>query len=292
MARPLIRRGFLQGALGLATRPIFGKIVPAQAGHAEGSVAQVFTKEIVMLHGASEGGWCFDPFRTVFEGLGWTCHTPDLIGHGEDAVDADRRLVGVGMAQYLSQMRDFLQTFASPPVLLGHSLGAVLAQQLAASGLTRALILVSPAPRAGILPATDAERQLALDLMTLGPFWSSIIKPDFDLACIYSLNRVPPGERRALFDRFGPESGRAYFELFFWIFDQTEATVVDTAAVRCPVLCLSGDDDKLISMATARATAAAFRTTEFWELAGHGHMLPVEPGAEAIARRIARWIPA
>ena len=45
-------------------------------------MAQVFTKEIVMLHGASEGGWCFDPFRAVFEGLGWTCHTPDLIGHG------------------------------------------------------------------------------------------------------------------------------------------------------------------------------------------------------------------
>ena len=35
-------------------------------------VAQVFTKEIVMLHGASEGGSCFDPFRAVFEGLGWT----------------------------------------------------------------------------------------------------------------------------------------------------------------------------------------------------------------------------
>ncbi len=76
------------------------------------------------------------------------------------------------------------------------------------------------------------------------------------------------------------------------MYDQTEATVVDNAAVRCPVLCLSGNDDKLISMATARATAAAFRTTEFWELAGHGHMLPVEPGADAVARRIARWIPA
>jgi non-heme chloroperoxidase len=211
-----------------------------------------------MLHGASEGGWCFDPFRAVFEGLGWTCHTPDLIGHGDDAVDTDKRLVGVGMAQYLSQMRDFLKTFASPPVLLGHSLGAVLAQQLAALGLARALILVSPAPRAGILPTTDAERQLARDLMTLGPFWSSIIKPDYDLACIYSLNRVPPRERRVLFDRFGPESGRAYFELFFWMYDQTEATVVDNAAVRCPVLCLRGNDDKLISMSPA-ALPGGFR---------------------------------
>jgi len=292
MARRLMRREFLQRALGLALLPIFGETIGTAAGDEERGVGQVSSKEIVMLHGASEGGWCFDPFRAVFESLGWTCHTPDLIGHGKDATDADKRLVGVGMAQYLSQMRDFVQKFASPPVLLGHSMGAVLAQQLAASGLARALVLVSPAQRAGILPATDSERQLARDLMTLGPFWTSIVKPDFDLARIYTLNRVPPDQQRAVFDRFGPESGRAYFELFFWMFDQTAATVVDPGAVRCPVLCLSGSDDKLIPIPTARAAAAAFRTTEFWELAGHGHMLPLEPGAADIALRIAQWIPA
>ncbi len=292
MSRPLFRREFLQATLGLAVLPIFARTIRADAGQEERGVGQAFTKTIVMVHGASEGGWCFDQFRAVFEGLGWTCHTPDLIGHGKDAVDADKRLVGVGMAKYLSQMRDVVQTFASPPVLLGHSMGAVLTQQLAAAGLARALILVSPAPRAGILPTTDGERQLDRDLMALGPFWTSIVKPDFDLARIYTLNRVPPEQRRAVFDRFGPESGRAYFELFFWMFDQTEATVVDTAAIDCPVLCLSGSDDMLIPIPTARATAAAFRTTEFWELEGHGHMLPVEPGADAVARRIARWIPA
>jgi pimeloyl-ACP methyl ester carboxylesterase len=57
------------------------------------------------------------------------------------------------------------------------------------------------------------------------------------------------------------------------------------------VLCLSGSDDRLVSLATARATAASFRYTEFWELAGHGHMLPLEPGADAVSRRIAQWIP-
>ena len=42
-------------------------------------------KDIVMLHGANAGGWCFERFRAVFEDLGWTCHAPDLIGHGNDA---------------------------------------------------------------------------------------------------------------------------------------------------------------------------------------------------------------
>ena len=111
-------------------------------------------KGIVMLHGANAGGWCFERFRTVFESLGWTCHMPDLIGHGDDAAANQAKIAGVGMADYRVQLRSFLTSFAVPPVILGHSMGAVLAQQLAAKRLAQALILVSPAPRAGILPVT------------------------------------------------------------------------------------------------------------------------------------------
>jgi non-heme chloroperoxidase len=226
------------------------------------------------------------------ESLGWACHTPDLIGHGENAADADARLVGIGMNDYRVELTTFLKTLREPPVLLGHSMGAVLAQQLAASGMARALVLISPAPRAGILPATDDEKQLARDLMTIPAFWGTVMHPDFKLACIYSLNQVPPEEQRSVFEKFGPESGRVYFELFFWMFDVTRATEVDTGAIRCPVLCLSGTDDKLVSLATARETAAPYVGSTFWEEAGRGHMLPVEASAAEIARRIAAWIPA
>ena len=95
-----------------------------------------------------------------------------------------------------------------------------------------------------------------------------------------------------MFDKFGPESGLAYYQLFFWMIDKANSAAVDTDRVRCPVLCLSGTDDNLVSLATARATASGYKQAMFWEEAGHGHMLPVEPGAEKIASRIADWIPA
>ena len=248
-------------------------------------------KDIVMLHGANEGGWCFDKFKTVFQGLSWTCHAPDLIGHGTKAADAAKTLVDVGMADYRAELEAFLKTVPPQPVLLGHSMGAVLAQSLAASDLARALILVAPAPRSGILPLTEGEKKLGQDLMGLGPFWKTVINPDFDLARIYTLNRVPEAEQRSVFDKFGPESGRAFFELFFWMFDRTGATVVDTSAVHCPVLCLVGADDRIVSPRTARETAKPYRDATFWELEGYGHMLVLEPGADKIARRIAAWIP-
>jgi non-heme chloroperoxidase len=73
------------------------------------------------------------------------------------------------MADYRAELETFLKTLPSKPVILGHSMGGVLAQQLAAQGLASALILVAPAPRSGILPPTDAEKQLDQDLVGLGP---------------------------------------------------------------------------------------------------------------------------
>jgi pimeloyl-ACP methyl ester carboxylesterase len=285
------RRKFLEATLGFGMLPMLGKTA-SRAATGVDSGDQRMARDLVLLHGANEGAWVFDRFRKVFEGAGFTCHAPDLIGHGTKDADAAKTLIGVGMRDYLAELEAFLVTVPPKPVLLGHSMGAILAQLLAARGLASALILVAPAPRSGILPPTDAEKQLAQDLMSLGPFWKTVINPDFDLAKVYTLNRVPEAEQRAVFDRFGPESGLAFFQMFFWMFDRTNATLVDTAAVRCPVLCIAGADDALISPATARATADAYSGATFWELPGHGHMLVLEPGAEDIARRIADWIPA
>jgi non-heme chloroperoxidase len=128
--------------------------------------------------------------------------------------------------------------------------------------------------------------------MSLGPFWTSVVHPVFEVAAQDSLNRLPDAERRAVFDRFGPESGRALFELFFWMFDEGRAAAVDLEAVRCPVLCLSGSDDRVVSPTTARATAAGLADAVFCEAPGRGHMLPIEPGAEEAAADIAACLAA
>lgn len=247
-------------------------------------------KHIVMVHGANCGGWCFDEFRKVFEARGFTCHAPDLIGHGADKATGKGTLAAVGMADYRAQLAAFLETLPAKPILLGHSMGAILAQQLAADDLALKLVLASPAPRAGILPPTDAEKQLGQDLMTIGDFKARAIDPNFDLACIYTLNRLSKDEQRRVFDQFGPESGRALFETFFWMFDQSGATDLDTRAVHCPVLCLSGTEDNIVSVETARETAIGYPQAAFWELEGHAHMLLLEPGADKIAERIADWL--
>ncbi|GFO82785.1 MAG: alpha/beta hydrolase [Methyloceanibacter sp.] len=248
------------------------------------------TKTVVMVHGVNCGGWCFEPFRGVFEARGYVCHTPDLIGHGTDKADGIAKLTGVGIADYREQMTAFVGALPEKPVLLGHSMGAVIAQQLAARGLAEKLVLVSPAARAGILPSADSEKQLGQDLMSLGPFWTRAFDPNFEIARNISLNGLPPGRQRQVFDAFGPESGQALFELFLWMFDRTGATAVDTNAVSCPVLTLSGTEDRVVPLATAKATANSYPGSPFWTLDGHAHMLVMEDGAGKVAGRVADWL--
>jgi non-heme chloroperoxidase len=245
---------------------------------------------IVMVHGVNCGGWCFEPFRAVFEARGFACLAPDLIGHGADKADGTSKLTGIGIADYRAQMRDLVAGLPQKPILLGHSMGAVIAQQLAAEGLAQKLVLASPAPRAGILPCSDAQKQLGQDLMALGPFWTKAFDPNFEIACTISLNRLPPDRQRDVFEALGPESGQALFELFFWMFDRAGATAVDTATLRCPVLTLSGTDDNVVPLAAAKETADAYPGSPFWALEGRGHMLVLEEGADGVAGRIADWL--
>jgi pimeloyl-ACP methyl ester carboxylesterase len=169
-------------------------------------------------------------------------------------------------------------------------MGAVIAQQLATDGLARALVLVCSAARSGILPTVESEKRASHGLMSLGPFWTSAVHPNFEVAVNDSLNRVPQAEQRAIFDRFGPEFGRALFELFFWMFDPTGATHVELDRIRCPVLCVFGSEDQLVSSATARATVAGLKHASLLEARGCGHTLPLEPNSETIAGEIAAWI--
>ena len=127
--------------------------------------------------------------------------------------------------------------------------------------------------------------------MAAGPFWTKSMQPVFEVAADNSLDKLDPISQRRVFDKLGPESGRALFELFFWMFDVRCAIAVDSTRVKCPVLAISGSDDKLISAATGRRVAQLYGSNAtFHEAQGHGHFLFLEPGWERIADRCADWI--
>ncbi len=201
-------------------------------------------------------------------------------------------LAGIGIADYRAQWKPFSRAFASPPVLLGHSMGAVIAQQLAAQGLARSLILVSPAPRAGILPPTGGEKQLDQDLMGLGAFWK-IGDPSGFRARLHLFAEPGAGVGAARRVRqIRPRIGARLLPIVL-LDARPDRRDAPSPPIRCAAPCSASQAPttswyrcspraQLPSLIAARPSGSS---------QGHGHMLLVEPGADEIAERIAAWIP-
>ena len=242
---------------------------------------------VVMVHGAFCGGWAFEHFRQPFEAAGFEVLAPDLRGHGAEAPAG--AVVGVSMADYAADIARLCEDQASPPVLLGHSMGGLAAQLAARRAKVRALVLLAPSPPWGVAASSLEEAATAFGVQMLGPFSSGVLQPDKGLMRAYSLDRMPKAEREAAVARLRPESAQAVRETLNWWLDPFMTTSVGPGAIAAPSLVISGEGDVVHSPATARAVAerigAAFRT-----MPGMSHWLVGEPGWEIVAGKVLTWL--
>ena len=247
---------------------------------------------IVFIHGTNAGPWTMANFAEYFGAKGFDCHSPAYRYHDPTPTSEDAALLkGLSIADYVDDIASFVQTLTARPILVGHSLGGVVAQQLASRDLASAIVLLNGSVNWGILPTTDEERELAKMLMSAGAFWEETLLPDFDTMVRFGLNKLDADEQHRVFDRLGPESGRVMFELFLWMFDSNQTTRVDYDSVTCPVLIVSGSDDLAIPPSTSRRIAERHGDHATFHVAqGFGHYLTLEPGWKQIAEFFADWI--
>lgn len=243
---------------------------------------------VVMLHGAFVGPWSFDEFRKPFEAAGYRVHAPAL-RHHDRAGHPPAALGATGLLDYAEDIEQVIAGIGEPPVLVGHSLGGLLAQILAARGRARALVLLAPCAPWGVLPSTLFEIASAQAMMLNGPLWNQVLKPDYRVAASASLDRLSDDDRKRAFAQFVPESGRATFEVMHWGWDARRASHVEASDVTCPVWCVTGQHDRINPPATVRRVAVRYGAV-FEELPGHSHWLIGEPGWERIAARALAWL--
>jgi non-heme chloroperoxidase len=241
-----------------------------------------------MIHGGFCGGWVFDDFKAPFAEVGYRVETPTLRHHRPDPPKA---LATTSLLDYAADLEAEIVRLDEAPILLGHSLGGLLAQMLAARGLARAAVLLAPSAPWGIYPTSMFEVAAAQALYLNGDFWNKIIEPHYDSVAVYSLGKLPAQRREELFSRFVPESGLAAFEASHWAFDLKRASYVSARKVTCPLLCLSGSEDKVNPPKTVRHIAERYDgRAVFAELAGKSHWLIGEEGWQDVAARILAWL--
>lgn len=245
---------------------------------------------ILMIHGMFCGAWCWEKYKSFFEVNGFNCIAYTLMYHDANPSESpDPRLGTVSLLDYSQELESFIKTLDDRPIIVGHSMGALLSQILASRNLAKALVLLSPAPPWGINPITLRISNLFAEALMNWGFWKKPFRPSYRKVMYYMINGLPPKERSQVYSKMVFESGRAAYEIGMWMFDNRRASFVDEKQVVCPVLVISGREDRVIPLNVSRKVAAKYRA-QYMEFSNHSHWLIGEPGWEKISQCVVDWI--
>ncbi|MCJ7784404.1 MAG: alpha/beta hydrolase [Desulfobacterales bacterium] len=250
------------------------------------------TETIVMIHGMWGTGWYWENFKRFFEGKGYHCVVPTLRFHDMDPKGLpDPRLGTTSLLGYAEDLEKLIRELHVTPILMGHSMGGLLAQILGSRGLGKALVLLTPASPHGIIALKPSVIKSFWSGLTTWGFWKKSFRQTFAEAEYSMLKMIPPESRRGIYDKFVYESGRAAFEIGFWLFDSKGAARVDESKVTCPVLIVAGEKDRITPASVTRKIAEKYKgVATYKELSGHAHWVIGEPGWQQIAEYIEEWL--
>jgi non-heme chloroperoxidase len=244
---------------------------------------------VLMIHGAFCGPWSLAGLREKFEAAGYAVAAPALRFH--DGKRPPAALGTTSLADYAADLEQEIRTLKQAPILVGHSMGGLLAQMLAARLEVHALILLAPSPPWGVPPTTLFEIGAAQAMHLHPGYWNQVLEPSRDVALAHSLDKLPRHMRDEVFGSFVPESGRATFEIMNWGIDFRQGSAVNSDAVTAPLLFLTGSEDRINPPSTVARIAALYKGRATAEiLDGMGHWLIGEPGWEKLALRALEWL--
>lgn len=249
-------------------------------------------KPIVMIHGMWGGSWYWNNFKRYFETKGYQCHTPNLRFHDTDPGDEPPSGLGTtSLTDYVKDLEALILSLGEKPILFGHSMGGLLSQMLAERDLASRLVLLTPASPSGINALRLSVIKTFWSVLTTWKFWQKPHRLPFSAAVYGILNALPETEKKAIYNHFVYESGRASAEIGFWYLDPNQTTKIDASKVTCPVLVVCGAQDRITPATIARKVVQKYKSVSTYkEFQNHGHWLTHEPGWEQIADSIFNWV--
>ncbi|HVQ74945.1 MAG TPA: alpha/beta fold hydrolase [Candidatus Binatia bacterium] len=234
---------------------------------------------LLLVHGAWGGSWYLRNYLYTAALAGWDSWAVNLRGHAGSRPVAD--LGRVSVLDYVQDVRDCLQALGDC-VVIGHSMGGLIAQKVAEGGGVRAAVfLTSAGPRGVVVLRWPVLSRLARYVPALAR--GRAFEMSFQHAAALELNRLPAADQARVYGQLQPESGRAMREIALG------AIAVAPGSLRLPTLVVGAEDDRITPPGVQRRIAARYGS-EYIEAAGHAHMLMLEPGWEGPFARILDWM--
>ena len=247
---------------------------------------------IVMIHGMWSGGWYWENYGRFFTDRGYDCLTPTLRFHDVDPKEPPHPELGTtSLLDYAADLEDEIRKLDHQPIIMGHSMGGLLALILGSRGLARALVLLTPAPPRGIPALKLSSIRGFWSCLTTWGFWRKPCRQTYGEAVYSTMNLLPPEEQKETYDKLVFESGRAAFEIGLWFLDRNRASEVDASRITCPVLVIGSAHDRMMPASIVKKIADKYQgIATYREYADHAHKVIMEPGWQDAAEDIDDWL--
>jgi len=255
----------------------------------------------VFVHGLWLHATSWQPWLEVFEAAGYASVAPGWPGEHatvEAARGDPQRVANRGIDDIVEHVRNVVAALPAPPVLVGHSFGALIVEKMLGEGVGRAAIAIEPAQIKGVLPLPLAQLRAALPALA-NPLNRaravSLTREEFRFGFG---NALAAAESDALYDEWAiPSPAKPLFDAALANFDPHAASAVDTSTdPRGPLLLISGTAGHVVPDVATRATFRQHRhaqaVTELKQFEGRGHSLPIDHGWRDVADACLEWLEA
>lgn len=226
---------------------------------------------IIFVHGLGGSSNSFQPLLQTLHGF--RCVRPDLPGSARSRLPHEKLTIDV-MVQAIAEAAQMLG--ASPAHLVGHSLGSIVCQHIAARTPEAVLSLSLFGP---ILEPGDAARERIRDRARSARTEGMSAVADAVVASGLSSSTRATNPLAAAFVR--ESHMRQEVEAFAQTCEAlAEVTAADLRLIRCPALLVTGDEDAVAPPSAVQAMAEKLKGAKVKILDRCGHWTPIERPVE------------
>ncbi len=254
---------------------------------------------LMLIHGAWLSARSWERFAEYFEQRGFAVSTPEWPrkhGDVEQLRDDAEELAGLGLTEIVDHYEALIRELDEPPVLVGHSFGGLIVEQLLDRGLGRAGVALSPAPPKGILVLPFSSLKAASPALAHPSTRHGIVTLTAEEFAYGFVNTFSAEDAAAAYERYAvPETGRIFYEAGFANFSLHPSTEVHFKnGDRAPLLIVGADKDHTVPASVARAQVKKYEhssaRTDYLEFAGRPHLFVVGEGWDEVAAAIDGWL--
>ena len=255
------------------------------------------SRTIVLIHGLYLTWESWQPWVERYNARGFDAIAAPWPGM-EGTVDEIRAdpapLKGLEMRTVADHFDAYLRSFATPPIVIGHSFGGFFAELMAHRRLCEAAVALDPTAPAGIFKLPLQSLKAALPVLG-NPFGANAATMPTPEQFHYGFtNTLSEDDSQAIYDRYAvPCVNRVFFDGTLENFNPASVGHVDVTAPRAPVLLVAGGADHIVAADFTRAhyrlIAQSPSITGFKEFPDRPHFTQGVPGWEAVADYALDW---